>query len=224
MKKQQIQFILVASIACIAVCIGDFLVSLALGFFYPNYNHLKLVMSELGTSQSPAAMWINLWWTIFGIFFFIFAIGVRKAFAAYKKSAAVVMVLIMLFGLGAWICSGLFPIDPGGLEMTPTARLHGICGGIAYLAIMFVPLAALGIFSIKQSPKLFWLSIGVFLLGLAFFVLFVASEDAFSVGGLLSYAGLWQRLFLLSHYSYLSVVAVMMMGRHNPHTWPGTSQ
>ncbi len=168
-------------------------------------------MSDLGTSQSPVAIWINSWWTVFGAFFFIFAIGFRKAFAFYKKPATVVMVLIMLFGLGAWICAGLCPIDPCGLETTPAAKLHDILGGIGYLAIMFVPLAALGIFSRKQSLKLFWLSTTIFLLGLLTFGLFLASKNAFPSGGLLSYAGLWQRLFLLNYYFYLGVISVMMI-------------
>lgn len=211
MTKSHSRFVVVASIAGFVVFIGDFLVTFILGFFYPNYNHFKMTMSDLGTSQSPVAIWISLWWTIFGTFFFIFAIGFRKTFASHKKPATVVMVLIMLFGLGAWIFAGLFPIEPGGLETTPAAKMHGVGGGIGYLAIIFVPLAALGIFSRKPSPKLFWLSTAVFLLGLLAFGLFLASEDAPLSGGLLSYAGLWQRLFLLNYYFYLGVLSVIMI-------------
>ena len=47
-------------------------------------------------------------------------------------------------------------------------------------------------------------------LGLASFVLFVASEDASSTGSLLSYAGFWQRLFLLNHYFSLGVISAIM--------------
>jgi len=211
MVKPKERFIVIAAIAGLLAFIGDFLVSLALGFFYPNYNHLKLVMSELGTFQSPVAVWINLWWIVFGIFFITFAMGFKKAFASDKKSVVIVTLLIMLFGLGAGIGAGLFPMEPGGSETTLTGKLHGICAGIGFLAITFVPLVSLAVFPRKHSPGLYWLSVGVFVLGLAFFVLFVVSEDASSTGSLLSYAGLWQRLFLLNHYSYLGVVSAMMI-------------
>lgn len=209
--KPKSGFIIIASIAGLLAFIGDFLVTLALGFFYPNYNHLKLVMSELGTSQSPVAVWINLWWTVFGILFITFAIGFKKAFASDKKSVVIVTLLIILFGLGAGIGAGLFPMEPGGSETTLTGKLHGICAGIGFLAITFVPLVSLTIFPRKHSPRLYWLSVGVFVLGLASLVLFVVSEDASSTGSLLSYAGLWQRLFLLNHYTYLGVVSAMMI-------------
>ena len=211
MAESKSRFVVMAAIAGLLAFVGDFLVTIVLGFFYPDYNHLELVMSELGTFQSPVATWINLWWIIGGIFFCVFAVGFRMAFAAHGKSATCVMVLIVLFGLGAWICGGLFPMEPGGLETTLAGKLHGVCGGLGYLAIAFVPLASLAIFPRKRSPRLYWLSMGVFVLGLASFVLFVASEDVSSAGNLLSYAGLWQRLFLLDHYAYLGVISALMI-------------
>ena len=211
MMKPNSRFVVVASIAGLLASIGDFLVAFALGFFYPNYNHLKLVMSELGTSQSPVAVWINLWWIVFGILFITFALGFKQAFTSDKKSVVIVTLLIMLFGLGAGIGAGLFPMEPGGSETTLTGKIHGICAGIGFLAITFVPLVSLALFPREHSPRLYWLSVGVFVLGLASFVLFVASEDVSSAGGLWSYTGLWQRLFLLNHYSYLGVVSAMMI-------------
>jgi hypothetical membrane protein len=211
MSKPSSRFIIVAAIAGLLAFIGDFLVTIVLGSFYPGYNHLTLVMSELGTFQSPVATWINLWWIIGGVLFCAFAVGFRMAFAAHRKSATLVMALIVLFGLGAWICGGLFPMEPGGVETTLAGRLHGACGGLGYLALAFVPLASLAIFPKGRSPRLHRLSIGVFVLGLASFGLFIAAEDVASTGNLLSYAGLWQRLFLLDHYAYLGVISGLMI-------------
>jgi hypothetical protein len=211
MVRLKDRFIIIAAIAGLLAFVGDFLVTIVLGLFYPNYNHLEMVMSDLGTSQSPVGAWINLWWIIGGVLFFIFAVGFRMTFAAHRRSATAVMVLIMLFGLGAWICGGLFPMEPGGLEATLAGKLHGVCGGIGYTVIVFVPLVSLVIFSRTRSPKLYWLSIGIFVLGLVSFALFVVSEDVPSTEGILSYTGLWQRFFLLSHYTYLGVIAALMV-------------
>ena len=211
MVRLKNRFIIIAAVAGLMAFVGDFLVTIVLGFFYPNYNHFTLVMSDLGTSQSPVATWIGLWWVIGGACFFFFAVGFRMAFAVHKRSATVVMGLVMLFGLGAWICGGLFPMEVGGLETTLAGKLHGICGGLGYVAITFVPLVSLAVFPRKRVPGMYWLSIGVFVLGVVSFALFVISEDAPSTEGILSYTGLWQRLFLLIHYTYLGVITVLMI-------------
>ena len=211
MVKSKSRFILLAAVAGLIAFAGDFLVTIILGFFYPNYHHLELVMSELGTIKSPVAVWMNIWWVVFGILFIIFALGFRKFFTSHKKSVLIATLLILLFGLGAGVGAGLFPMEPGGSETTLTGKLHGICAGIGFLAIMFVPLISLALFPRKSSSRMFWLSVIVFVVGLVSFGLFVTSEDAASGGGLLSYAGLWQRVFLLDNYVYLGVIAVMMI-------------
>ncbi len=215
--KSNRRFIITSAVAGLVASLGDFAVTLILGFFYPNYNHFKLVMSELGTSQSPVALWISLWWIVFGILFIIFGIGFKKALALDKKVASapravtIASLLIMVFGLGAGIGSGLFPMDPSGSETTLAGELHDIGAGIGFLALMFVPLVSLAIFPRTCLPKLYWLSIGTFVLGLVFLVLFIMAEDTSSTGGVLSYVGLWQRLFLLTYYLYIDVMAVRVL-------------
>jgi hypothetical protein len=168
-------------------------------------------MSELGTSGSPVAVWIGLWWVVFGILFIAFAMGFAAAFAAGKKSVLIVALLIGLFGLGARIGAGLFPMDPVGAETTRAGELHDVFAGSGFFAIAFVPLVSLAVFPRKRVPGMYWLSIAVFVLGLASFALFVVSEDVPSTQGILSYTGLWQRLFLLVHYTCLGVIAVLMI-------------
>jgi hypothetical protein len=205
------QFILAAAVAGLVAFAGDFLVTVVLGFFYPDYDHLKLVMSELGTPASPVAVWMGSWWVVFGILFVLFAMGFAAAFAEGKKSVVVVALLIGLFGLGAGIGAGLFPMDLVGAEPTPSGGLHDAFAGAGFFAIAFVPLVSLAVFPRRRAPGMAWLSTGVFVLGLAAFALFVVSEDAPSTSGVLSYTGLWQRLFLLIHYAYLGVIAARMI-------------
>lgn len=209
MVRSKNRFIVTAAVAGLLAFAGDFLVTIVLGFFYPNYNHFKLVMSELGTSASPVAVWIGLWWVVFGILFITFAIGFAAAFASGKKSVLIVALLIALFGLGAGIGAGLFPMDPVGSETTLAGELHGVFAGTGFFAITFVPLVSLAVFPRKRVAGIYWFSIGVFVLGLVSFALFVVSEDVPSAVGVLSYTGLWQRLFLLIHYMYLGVIAVL---------------
>lgn len=211
MVRSRSAFIVVAAVAGLSAFVGDFLFTIVLGFFYPGYNHLQLPMSELGTTQSPVAFWTSLWWVVFGVLLFTFAAGFSAAFASGRRLALVAALLIALFGLGAGVGAGLFPMDSVGSEATRAGELHDLFAGIGFSAIAFVPLASLAIFPRRRRPERYWLSIGVFVLGLMFFALFVISEDISSANGPLSYTGLWQRLFLLDHYAYLSVISVMMI-------------
>lgn len=210
-NRRQNRFVIAAAICGLMAGIGDFLITFVLGSFYPGYNHLKLVMSELGTVDSPVALWINLWWILFGFLFIIFALGVRMVLGSTQKPLVAISLLIMVFGIGAGIGAGIFPMEPGGTETTLAGRMHGVFAGIGFLALVFVPMNALTIFPRHRFPQMHWLSIGVFVVGLASFVLFVAAEDSSAAGALFAYAGLWQRLFLLNHYVYLGVLATMMI-------------
>jgi hypothetical protein len=211
MVRSKSRFIIIAAIAGLVAFVGDFLVTIVLGFFYPDYNHLKLEMSELGSPASPVAVWVGLWWVVFGILLIAFAIGFAAVFASGKKSVVIVALLIALFGLGAGVGAGLFPMDSVGSEPTLSGGLHDACAGAGFFAIAFVPLVSLAVFSRKHTSGMRWLSISVFVLGLVFFVLFVISEDIASTAGVLTYTGLWQRLFLLAHYIYLGVIAALMI-------------
>jgi hypothetical protein len=102
-------------------------------------------------------------------------------------------------------------MDAVGAETTLAGELHDVFAGTGFFAIALVPLVSLAVFPRKRTPGMYWLSIAVFVLGLASFALFVVSEDVPSSGGILSHTGLWQRLFLLVHYIYLGVISVLMM-------------
>ena len=211
MENGKHRLITMAAIAGLAAFVGDFLVTIALGFSYPGYNHLKLVMSELGSPASPVAVWMGAWWVVFGILFIAYAIGFAVAFAPIRKLALVAGLLICLFGLGAGVGAGLFPMDPVGAAATRAGELHDVFAGAGFLSIAFVPLASLVLFPRRRVPGMYWLSIAAFLLGLASLTLFIVSEDAPSTQGILSLTGLWQRLFLLIHYTYQGVIAVRMI-------------
>jgi len=212
MARSRSWFIVVAAVAGLLAFVGDFLVTIALGFFHPGYNHLELVMSELGTAQSPVAVPMGLWWVVFGFLFLTFAAGFAAAFASGGRWVLIVALLIALFGLGAGVGAGMFPMDAAGLEPTRAGELHDLFAGIGFSAIALVPLvSSLALFPRRRAPKMYWVSMGAFVLGLIFFALFVISEDLPSAKGLLSYTGLWQRLFLLDHYAYLGVIAAMMV-------------
>jgi hypothetical protein len=204
------EFVGIAALAGLVAFVGDFAIPFVLAFFYPNYNHLKLVQSELGTKLSPVSIWMNLWWVFFGFLCILFSIGFAQAFAASGGPVRVVATMIIIFGLGAGIGAGLFPQEPGGAETTVSGKLHGICAGIGELAIIIVPLLNLWVFSKVVHPALYWGSLVAFILSAFIFSLFLCGKNA-PPRGVLSYVGLWQRAYFLIVYLYLGTIAVEMI-------------
>ena len=131
-------FILIASIACFIACFGDFLLNIILGFFQPNYSHLEDTISELATKEKPFTLLLTIWWVLFGVLFIIFAVGFGFATDFTRASIITVVILISLFGLGAGIFAGLFPMDPKGQDETASGKIHGITAGLGFLAVLIV--------------------------------------------------------------------------------------
>jgi hypothetical membrane protein len=99
------------SAACFAGCIGDFLSLFILGPEYPGYSQMHDTMSSLGSSTSPVSDIISAWWVILGILMIIFAFGFRAAYPHDNKYVRIVFWLLILYGLGEGLGSGLFKAD-----------------------------------------------------------------------------------------------------------------
>lgn len=211
MAVQQGPLVLAASVACLVACAGDVVIPFVLGLLYPSYNPLKQVVSELGTSKSPVALWINVWWIVFGVLMIVFAVGSRLAVSPAGPAVDVLMLQLIVFGALAGIGAGLFPMDAPGSSASLHGRLHNIVGGVGFLALMFAPAVSLWIFPKSQFPGLYWLIVATQILGLALAALFVASTGAAARGSFLSWTGLWQRLFLLNYYVYLAAVSLKLI-------------
>ncbi len=202
---------IISSVACIIACVGDFLVIFILSLFYKNYSHLKHTISELGTTQSPVSSLINTWWIIYGILIIIFAIGFWKIFYSLNSiTVTVISILIITLGIGAGILAGIFSADPSGQEITLSGKIHSISAGIGFLAIIFMPLISLSIFTKEKYPYIFLFSIIIQILGMIFLIIIFISGKAYFKDSILGYSGLWQRLFLLNYYIYLVVIALKM--------------
>ena len=203
-------WILLGVWSCLIVCAGDFIVTFFLGIFYPGYNSLKQSMSVLGTSQSPVAYGMVLWGFVFSMLFILFATGFRKAFPSDNRAIQIVYWLIILYGLGEGVGSGLFPYDKVGTTLSTSAVLHSLFDAIATVALMAIPFVMLYFFNQQNFLKLHTISIIVTSIGLIMIVLFSFSKLDAVQGTLFANRGLWQRLFLFDYYVYLGTLSFFM--------------
>jgi len=203
--------VLSGAFACIAGCIGDFLTIFIMGHEYPGYNHLHDTMSSLGSSVSPVSDIISILWIILGILMVMFAFGFRAAYSTGDKYVKIVFWLLILYGLGEGLGSGLFKADRVSGSYTTSFIVHDILGGAGVVAILILPVIVQKIKPFFSNPGFIRFSRITLILGILFLVLFslrfVGNEN-----NLLSrYKGLWQRLFILNSYIYISFIAFRMI-------------
>ena len=204
-KTMDIACFRVSYVAGLLALIGEIVVPLFLGKRYPNYSHLKDTVSELGVKTSPVSRLLNLWLVTFGFLTVIYALGLGRYLGYGLLSVKILVGCIVLFGIGAGVISGIFPLDPGGKDMTASAKIHHIFGGAGYMALLAVPFISLWLVE-RWIFKL--TGFGFFLSGSAFFVLFVLSEGERSPEICMGRSGLWQRFFLASNYLFLIILTL----------------
>ena len=214
MSKNE-KIILISSAGCIAACIGEFVFLFVLGAHYPGYNHLKDTMSQLGTSASPVSSIISAWWIIMGFIFIFYGTGFYKAFLQKSNKVKLASLIIMLYGFGEGIGSGLFKANRISEGIPISAIIHDTLGGIGVLGILALPLIMQKIIKKADNPVFYRFSGIMFVTGIFTILLFLCrylpdNDNFFTI-----YKGLWQRLFMLNTYLYLTVLAILTIKNKN---------
>lgn len=198
------------SAACYTGCIGDFLSLFILGPKYPGYSQMHDTMSSLGASASPVSGTISAWWVILGILMIIFAFGFRAAYPRDNKYVTTVFWLLILYGLGEGMGSGLFKADTVSGSYTFSFIIHDVLGGAGVIAILILPLIVQKIKPFFSSRGFIRYSYITLTLGLLFLILFTFRFIGNENNILSAYKGLWQRLFVADYYLFLMVIAFEM--------------
>jgi hypothetical protein len=204
-------FVVVSSLACLIAVAGEFGSMFICGAKYPGYSQMRDTLSHLGASASPVSAPQSTWWVIMGVLMILFGMGLRTAFPEGDRKAGLASWLIILYGLGEGLGSGLFKADRIAGGLSTSALIHDIVGGIGVAAILFLPLLMRKVVSRKAFPffeRMSWIIlIGGFLtIGLFLFRYSSNASNVLSVN-----KGLWQRLFLLNTYTYFCTIAVIML-------------
>lgn len=204
-----------SAILCIAACIADLILIYIFGKQIPGFNHFKSTLSSLGVSSSPVAGAVTVWSITLGLILVFFAFGFRETFHTYGKQINKASWLIVLYGLGEGVASGIFRADRIDGHLTNLAYLHDVLGGIGVTALLLLPFVLRKIFTVFSFPVFFRFSGIVSAAGIISTILFSFRLEYFAGTFLYNYSGLWQRIFLLNYYIYFTVIAVMMIQKIN---------
>lgn len=181
--------------------IGEFFLPWILEQFYAEYNGRIMVMSALGSPQSPVRLIYNLWLIWLGGYL---AFTAGAYFLSLKVKFPVLAVFMLLsigiFAVGAGVISGLFSVNENKDIVTTASKIHGVGAAIGFMALLFFPLLN-GIVSFKQKDVIGGIiSISSFVLSLVFFICFVMGDKEQFQNTCLKYEGLWERLTLFCMY------------------------
>lgn len=180
---------------------GEFLLPWILKQYYVGYNSKTMVMSVLGSLQSPVRFIYNMWLIWLGGFLAVTAVVYFEAIRTESIILAVFILLsIGIFAVGAGLISGIFSVNESKDIVTAASKIHGAGAAIGFMALLFFPLLN-GILSFKQGDVVFGIvSIISFILALIFFACFVMGDKEQFQSTALRYEGLWERMTLLCMY------------------------
>ena len=181
--------------------IGEFLLPCILGQYYEGYDSKIMVMSALGSPQSPVQFVYNAWLIWLGCFFLFTAV---VYFFATRTESYILSLLLSLsigiFAVGAGLVSGIFSVNESKDIVTVASTIHGVSAAVGFMALLFFPLLN-GILSFKKKDMVFGVvSIVSFILALIFFVCFVMGDKEQFQNTVLRYEGLWERMTLFCMY------------------------
>lgn len=203
--------IIIAAIAGILGCLIDLGATFILGNRIDGYNQFKGTMSQMGILSSPVAKEVAICWIAMGILIIIFALGIRLAYEDKKDTIVIISWLLILYGIGEGMVSGIFPADKAGESHTWIGIVHNLIGGAGVTAIMLFPL-----YMLKVLPDFKWLSIIIFIIGVIGVILFGIGRLITAPDNFLSvYKGSWQRLYVINYYVYIIIIALNMLTRVN---------
>lgn len=215
MKIAQFNMIKLIAIVFIIACISDFIILFLLGSYYPGYSQLKNTMSSLGATISPVSKIISTWWILLGIVFVFFGIIFRKAFNKKLRSVKLASLLIILYGLGEGMGSGIFKANKATEEITKSLTMHDILGGIGVIAALIFPLVMNKIITKKEMAYFYSFSWIVFVIGIITMSLFAIRFYPDENNLITMYKGLWQRLFLVNIYTYFITISLIIYNKKN---------
>ena len=189
--------------------IGEFFLPWILGKYYDGYNSKTMVMSALGSPQSPVCVIYNTWLIWLGLFFTFVAIAYfLTARIDFPILSVLLLISIGVFAVEAGLISGIFHVNENKDIVTAASKIHGISAAIGFMTFLFFPLLN-GILTFKQDNFIFGvISVISFILTLIFFVCFIMGDKEQFQNTMLRYEGLWERLTLLCMYIPLVYKAV----------------
>jgi len=117
---------------------GEFIVPWILEQLYSEYNGKIMVMSALGSPQSPVRRIYNLWLVWLGGFLTYTAwVYFEVTRVEFPVLSVFILLSIVFFAAGAGLISGVFSVNESKEIATTNSKIHGAGAAIGFMALLF---------------------------------------------------------------------------------------
>ena len=189
------------NILLLVTVLGEFILPWVLKYFYRGYNSKTMVMSALGSPESPVRAIYNIWLVWLGVFLFIAGyVFFMEAKVISSVLAVLLWVSIGVFAVGAGILSGIFSVNESKDVVTTASKIHGAGAAIGFMFLLLFPLFS-ALIAFKMGDKLQGvICIIAFVLAFVTFGCFIMGDKEELQKTIFAYEGLWERLTLFFMY------------------------
>lgn len=189
------------NVLLLVTIIGEILLPWILKYFYKDYNNKTMVMSVLGSPESPVRKIYNVWLVWLGVFLLITSFLLFNEVKIISSILAVLtFISIATFAVGAGILSGLFSVNESKEKVTFASKIHGAGSAIGFMALMFFPLLQSISAFINSDVIQGIVCVFAFVAAVLFFTFFIMGDKEEFKKSILAYEGLWERLSLFFMY------------------------
>lgn len=203
MIKQHFRYLLLGFVLI------DFTTPYLLALFYPEYNSLTQVISELGSVNSPVYYAFSIASILSGTCLLSGLVGLMdylKSKTSSLKSLSVSCALAS-FAIGECLFSGLFSIDSA---TGYTALIHELASILGSLGMLFFPFL-IGLVLYKQTPIF---ARRFFVIGTLSIICAFLNGYAQYIG--LDFAGIYQRLSMTMMYMPIVIFVLTLTPKTKP--------
>ena len=197
------------NILLLITILGEFVLPWILKHFYIGYNSKTMVMSVLGSPESPVRWIYNAWLVWLGAFLLLASVVIFKNNITVSSVLAVLtFISISAFAVGAGILSGIFSVNESKEKVTIASKIHGAGSAIGFMTLLFFPLLQC-ILAFKSNDIIQGTVCAIaFVLAMLFFVFFIMGDKENFKDTVFSYEGLWERLSLFFMYVPFLYIAI----------------
>lgn len=192
--------------------ISEIALPFILARYYPNYSQINNLISTFGETDSPTKWAFKIWEIINGSLFVLSAPAIYDRFKETNHRFALILsLLVVVFGLGDCIITGLFDRAANQSEVDFTSLLHNYASGAGFVALLIGTLLLFLLYR-QEKNELFTIFLPlIFLVAMVFMFLFAMPKIPIISQFQISHRGLWQRLNLWFLYLPYFLTAIQSL-------------
>ncbi|BCA85617.1 membrane protein [Enterococcus saigonensis] len=177
--------------------ISEIALPFILAKYYPNYSQINDLISTFGETGSPTKSAFKIWEIINGVLFVSSAPAIFERFKETNPQLAFVLsIMVVLFGIGDCIITGVFDRAANSSEVDFTSLLHNYASGAGFVALLIGTLLLFLLYRQESNFPMTVLLPFIFVAALIFMFLFAMPKIPIISQFQVSHRGLWQRLNL----------------------------